>query len=165
MAKRIGACNQMKSQNTNVECLEGVTNKEGAQLIANHFAAVSNQYSPLDNKQLPSYLPAEAPQQLSEYDIYQRLKRQKKTKTTLPIDIPHKLKKEFSPELATPLADIINECLKQQVYPNIWKNEWVTPVPKVENPKDFSDLRKISCTSDFSKLFEGILKDWICLYV
>ena len=29
------------------------------------------------------------------------------------------------------------------------------------NPKELSDLRKISCTSDYSKLFEGILKDWI----
>ena len=29
------------------------------------------------------------------------------------------------------------------------------------NPKEISDLRKISCTSDFSKLFEGVLKDWI----
>ena len=29
------------------------------------------------------------------------------------------------------------------------------------NPKELTDLRKISCTSDFGKLFEGILKDWI----
>ena len=28
-------------------------------------------------------------------------------------------------------------------------------------PKTFKDLRKISSTSDFSKLFEGFLKDWI----
>ena len=58
MAKRIGALDQMNSGETNVECLEGLTNKQGAQLIANHFAAISNQYSPLDNKQLPCYLPA-----------------------------------------------------------------------------------------------------------
>ena len=161
MAKRIGALDQMNSGETNVECLEGLTNKQGAQLIANHFAAISNQYSPLDNKQLPCYLPAGPPQQLSEYEIYERLKKQKKTKTTLPIDIPYQIKKEFSPELATPLADIINECLVQQLYPAIWKNEWVTPAPKVVNPKELSDLRKISCTSDYSKLFEGILKDWI----
>ena len=29
------------------------------------------------------------------------------------------------------------------------------------NPKVMKDLRKISCTSDYSKLFEGFLKDWI----
>ena len=29
------------------------------------------------------------------------------------------------------------------------------------NPKEIKDLRKIACTSDFSKVFEGFLKDWI----
>ena len=43
----------------------------------------------------------------------------------------------------------------------MWQQEWVTPVPKVTDPKEIKDLRKISCTSDFSKLFEGFLKDWI----
>ena len=89
MAKRIVACNLMKSQDTNMECLEGIRNKHGAQLIANHFAAVSNQYSPIDSEQLPSYLAAEAPQQLIEYDAYKRLKGKKDTQKTLPIDIPH----------------------------------------------------------------------------
>ena len=37
----------------------------------------------------------------------------------------------------------------------------VTPVPKVNHPREVSDLRKISCTSDFSKTFEGFIKDWI----
>ena len=32
---------------------------------------------------------------------------------------------------------------------------------QVNNPKVFKDLRKISCTSDFSKLYEGFLKEWI----
>ena len=161
MAKRIGACDQMNGGDTVVECLQGLTNKQGAQLIAEHFASVSNQYSPLDNKQLPCYLPAEAPQQLSEHDVYERIKKQKKTKTTLPIDIPYQLKKEFAPELTTPVTNIINGSLMYQVFPDIWKNEWVTPAPKIVNPKELTDLRKISCTSDFGKLFEGILKDWI----
>ena len=116
MAKKIGAVDQMNNGNTEVECLEGLTNKQGAQLIAEKFASVSNQYSPLDNKQLPTYLPAQASPQLSEVEIYERINRQKKTKTTLPIDIPHKLRKEFSPELTAPLTYIINECLKQQLH-------------------------------------------------
>ena len=161
MAKKIGALDQMNGRETFVECLEGLSDKESAQLIAEHFAAISNQYSPLDNQQLPCYLPAEAPLQLSELEIYERIKKQKKTKTTLPIDIPHMLRKEFAPELTTPYANIVNECLRQQVYPHIWKYEWVTPAPKVVKPKKLSDLRKIACTSDFSKIFEGILKDYI----
>ena len=39
--------------------------------------------------------------------------------------------------------------------------ELVTPVPKVPCPTKVKDLRKICSTSDYSKLFEGIIKIWI----
>ena len=57
--------------------------------------------------------------------------------------------------------NIYNDCLNKSVYPSLWKQEWVTPAPKVTYPQDISDLRKISCTSDYSKLFEGFIKDWV----
>jgi hypothetical protein len=37
----------------------------------------------------------------------------------------------------------------------------VTPAPNISHPKVIKDLRKISGTSDFSKVFEDFLKDWI----
>ena len=85
----------------------------------------------------------------------------KNTRSTLEIVLPNKLRKEFSVELATPLTDIINTCLRQQCFPTLWKKELITPVPKITHPKVLKDLRKISGTSDFSKVFEGFLKDWI----
>ena len=93
--------------------------------------------------------------------VHQRLNSLKKTKSTLPIDIPEKLRRACSVELTTPLTNIINSSLYQSQYPKLWQHEWVTPAPKVTNPKVIKDLRKISCTSDFSKLYEGFLKDWI----
>ena len=60
-----------------------------------------------------------------------------------------------------PLSEIINDSLNNSVYPRDWKQEWVTPAPKVTHPKTIKDLRKISSTSDFSKTYEGFLKDWI----
>ena len=161
MAKKIGAVDQMSQGEIQVEALDGLTNEESAQVIAEHFASISNQYLPVDEAQLPCYLPALPPPQVDEYDVYLKLKGQKNTKSTLPIDIPDKLKKEFAPELSLPLTDIINACLKQQKFPSFWKFEWVSPVPKVTNPKLLKDLRKISCTSDYSKLFEGFLKEYI----
>ena len=35
------------------------------------------------------------------------------------------------------------------------------PVEKRNNPTQLKDLRKISLTSEFSLIFEGIIKDWI----
>ena len=161
MTKRIGAVNNMEHGDLIVEELVGVNDDESAELIAEHFASVSQEYLPLDTSALPSFLPAPPPPTISELQVYKRLEKLKKTKSTQPIDLPFKLRKEFAPELAAPVADILNACLKQQKYPSLWKQEWVTPVPKVTRPKTIKELRKISSTSEFSKLFEGFLKDWI----
>ena len=161
MAKRIGAVDKMSGGDIQVESLSNLSNVECAQKIGEHFAAVSNEYLPVNIQKLPCYLPALPPPQVEEYDVYRRLLKIKKTKSTLPIDIPEKLRQECAPHLAAPLSSIINDSLSQSVYPALWKLEWVTPAPKVTNPKEISDLRKISCTSDYSKLYEGYLKEWI----
>jgi hypothetical protein len=161
MAKRIGAVNQMNDGQVNVESLSHLSNSEAAQKIAEHFAAISNEYSPVDNSQLPCFLPSLPPPKVDEYDVYMRLNRLKKTRSTLPIDIPEKIRRECSPFLAGPLTEIINSSLAQSQYPTVWKQEWVTPAPKISHPKVIKDLRKISGTSDYSKVFEGFLKDWI----
>ena len=105
--------------------------------------------------------PSPPPPQVEEFEVYEKLKRINKTRSTLPLDLPDKLRKECSLFLAGPLTSIINDSLRQSVYPAVWKQEWITPIPKITHPKQISDLRKISSTSDYSKLYEGFLKDWI----
>ena len=161
MARKIGAVDKLGDGDIKVEALSKFSNAESAQIIAEHFAAISGEYAPISAEQLPCYLPAQMPPQVSEHDVYARLVRLKKTRSTLPIDIPDKLRREVSLHLAAPLTNIYNDCLIHSVYPSLWKNEWVTPAPKVTHPQEISDLRKISCTSDFSKLFEGFIKDWV----
>ena len=161
MAKRLGAVDQMNGGDTIVESLSNLSNFQAAQKIAEHFSAVSNEYSPVDHTQLPSYLPAPAPPQVEEYTVYEKIKYLKKTKSTLPTDIPDKLRRACAAELAGPLTHIINECLIRSHYPQLWKHEWVSPAPKITHPKVIKDLRKISCTSDYSKIFERFLKEWI----
>ena len=161
MAKQIGAVDKMSGGDICVESLSEFDNAQCSQKIAEHFSQISNEYEPVNLHDLPCYLPALPPPQLEEYEVYERINRIKKTKSTLPIDIPDKLRQECSPHLAAPLTTIMNNCLTQSVYPTLWKQEWVTPAPKITNPQTISDLRKISCTSDYSKTFEGFLKDWI----
>ena len=161
MAKKIGAIDQLNEGEVKVESLSGLSNIQAAQKIAEHFAAVSNEYAPINYSDLPCYLPALPPPQVEEHDVYTRLKYLKKTRSTLPIDIPDKLRQDCSLFLAGPLTAIINNSLTLAKYPAVWKQEWVTPAPKVTHPKEISDLRKISSTSDYSKLFEGYLKEWI----
>ena len=103
----------------------------------------------------------ERTQQMSvtEYDVYLKLCKLKKTRSTLPIDILDKLRQECAPFLAGPLTTIINDSLLQSVYPTDWKQEWITPAQKITHPRVIKDLRKISSTSDcfFVKSFISLL--------
>lgn len=47
--------------------------------------------------------------------------------------------------LVTPfIAHIINECLRLSVFPTVWKEASVIPLPKINHPGNFSDLRPLS---------------------
>ena len=161
MAKRLGAEENNKGSELTVECLKGLDNQQSAEQVAEYFSKVSQEYSPLDTGKLPAYLPAQEILQVDEINVAERLFKLKCRKSTQPIDLPSKLRKEFPCELATPLTDIINCCLAQHHYPSPWKHEWVVPAEKVSNPTTLKDLGKISLTSEYSLIFEGIIKDWI----
>ena len=49
MAKKIGAVGQSSSSDVEVEALCGFSNLQAAHKIAEHFAAISNSYLPIDN--------------------------------------------------------------------------------------------------------------------
>ena len=161
LAKKIGAVGQNNDGDIKVESLTEMTNEQAVEEIASHFSSIANEYNPLDTCQLPAYQPTLPPPKVNELAVYKRIEKLKNTRSTLPLDLPNKLRKEFAVELAEPLTNIINESLIQQKYPTLWKFEWVTPVPKITHPKIIKDLRKISSTSDFSKVYESFLKDWI----
>jgi hypothetical protein len=65
----------------------------------------------------------------------------------------------FAYELSFPLSDVFKRSCKFGEYPDIWKLETVTPAPKVYPPQTANDLRKISGTLNFSKIFEKFLAE------
>ena len=75
MARKIGAVDKMSGGDIQVESLSEFNNLDSAQKIAEHFAAVSSEYSPVDNNQLPCYLPALPLPQVKEYKVYLRLNK------------------------------------------------------------------------------------------
>ena len=81
--------------------------------------------------------------------------------STVAGDIPWKIIKKFAFDLSVPLQNIFNSAIRNGQYPNNWKLEIITPVPKVNPPEDESQLRKIACTKNFSKIFEKILSDFL----
>ena len=68
---------------------------------------------------------------------------------------------KFATLLAIPLTDIYNEITKTAVWPKIWKQEFVTVIPKCWTPTELGDLRNISCTMLASKIYESYVLDWL----
>ena len=151
----------LNSVEISVNELEGLDRKTCAEKVAQNFASVSNQYSPINLDKLPCYRPTEKPPQVEQYEVHEKINKLKNTKSTFHLDLPNKVRKEFSVDLTPPVTDIINTSLADGLYPQLWKHEIITPVPKVTHPKTVKDLRKISSTSDYSKVYESFLKDWI----
>ena len=83
----------------------------------------------------------------------------------MPGDLPKKLITEFSPELAEPMAKIFQNIIKKQEWPSIWKKEYGIPLQKVPNPANEDQLRVISLTPFFSKVFEKFVIEWLLFYI
>ena len=161
MLKKLGGIEQMNRNNIEIESLKGMSDLECAEAVAKSFSEVSQSYKKLDRTQLPAFLPAGRPEQVTILQVMEGIRKMKSTKSTLPIDIPDKLRKECSVDLAEPVCNIINTCLRDGKFPVAWRREWVTPVPKTTVLKTCKDVRKIASTSDYSKLFETFLRKWI----
>ena len=100
---------------------------ESAEIIAKQFSEVSQKFEPLDINQLPDRVKDkltssnvesgnEAPKKVFPHEVLEVMKKRKPKSSKVPNNLPPKIKKEFSPELATPLADIFNNIFESGEY-------------------------------------------------
>ena len=122
--------------------------------VAAFFNEISGEFDPLQPSQVPSTYHRDLPR-LSPSMVEDRLKKSKKTSSMVNGDLFPALINKCADSISTPLADIYNCILDTYVWPIAWKREFVTTIPKKKLPTDFSDLRNISCTLYFSKIFEA----------
>ena len=148
--KRMTSNEQINCDQMNVEEISNLNNQCQAEAIADSFSSISNEYKPLESRDINIEGSCGTPSPtLEAYQVYEYLKRIKTKVSTVKDDIPATIIKEFAVELSSPLADIINCSIKRGEYANIWKVETVTPVPKVYPPKKVTELRKISSLKIF----------------
>ena len=77
---------------------------------------------------------------------------------------------EFAPELAAPVCTVYNSIIEScksgiALWPKQWKLEYGTPIKKVEDPKSEDNLRIISLTPFFSKVFKRLVVKWLRGYI
>ena len=91
--------------------------------------------------------------EISERHVWMCLQYLKKTATG-PDMIPYWIWKNHAEIFAPIIHKIWNLSLKSSTWPSSWKRAHVTPLPKVDVPKDKSEYRGISVTPVIARAFE-----------
>ena len=100
---------------------------------------------------------------LTKFEVWEKLKNMKTTKSSDPGDLPPKLRK--MEETVKSITTILNNILKSGIWPDKWKLEYGTPIPKNKNKTDEDDTRIISITNHFSKLMEKFVFIWLLYFI
>ena len=122
--KRITKFAPGHAENVIVDEIAHLPQEDQANIIAEKFASIQNEYSALKagDIDIPEFSDSEIPQ-FAVSDVWQLLAKLPTNKATVPGDFPAKLIKLFAAYLAEPLSDVINTSVRRGEYPSIYKFE------------------------------------------
>ena len=143
-----------------LELFPGKSPKEAAEALAAYFNRISAEFQPLEPADIPRTHHRTLPV-LEPYQVEGRIHAFKKPKSMVRGDIFPALMDKYATLLAIPLTNIYNQITRSHVWPEVWKQEFVTVIPKCRNPVGLGDLRNISCTMLPSKIYESFVLNWL----
>ena len=143
-----------------MDLFPGKNEHEVSELLAAHFNAISDEFRPIDPVfDIPTTYSKRIPV-LEVHEVAIRLRKFRKPKSMVKGDIFPDLVTQFADLLAVPLTSIYNEISETLTWPKIWKEEFVTVIPKTRTPTEIGQLRNISCTMLASKVYESYVLEW-----
>lgn len=101
---------------------------------------------------------------ISEDDVFQTICGLDINKGSGPDDIPNSFLKNCAHTIARPLALIFNKSLKENTFPNRWKEAIIIPIHKTGDTDDIRNYRPIAMLNSIAKLFEAILHKQLFVY-
>ena len=157
--KRISGYDQ-RSEKPIIQNINQQSDQDQAETIADYFSSIPNEYDALKTEdiKIPHFTKDQIPQ-FHPSQVWLQLTKLKTNKSTVRGDLPAKLIKEFAAYLADPFTDIINTSLMRGEYPQIYKYEISTPVPKVFPPEKVEQMRNISGLLTFDKVMEKMISE------
>ncbi len=99
---------------------------------------------------------------VSEDDVRRALKRVNVRKAAGPDGINGRVLRSCADQLAGLFTSIFNESLATSVIPTSFKKSVIIPVPKNNKPSCLNDYRPVALTSIVMKVFERLVKNYIC---
>ena len=143
-----------------MDLFPGKGEEEVAAELAAYFNRISSEFSPLEPADIPRTHSRKLPV-LRPYQVEGRIQAFKKPKSMVRGDIFPVLMDKFATLLAVPLTEIFNEITRTRIWPRIWKQEFVTVIPKCRTPSGLGNLRNISCPMLPSKIYESFVLNWL----
>ena len=130
--------------------------------MADYFSEIPNEYEQLKKEDI-QIDPIEEKDilQLKPVQVWLLLSQLHTNKSTVKGDLPARIFKEFAAHIAEPLTHVFNVSLMQGEYPNIYKYEICTPVPKKYPVTSMQLMRNISGLLTCDKIFEKLLSEII----
>ena len=158
--KKMTSHDQLKTEQSHVDEIRHLSDQEQVEIIANQFAKIQNEYDPLnsDDISVPYFSESEIPL-FHPSQIWFVLTQLNTNKATVQGDYPARFIKQFAAYLAEPFTDIVNTSVRRGEYPQIYKFEISTPVPKVYPTEKTAQLRNISGLFNFDKVMEKLLAE------
>ena len=151
--------NEVKERWSPTQMYPNDSEAEVAEKLASFFNDISSQYQPLDQTKILPTFERQLPL-ISEGDVKKRMKESKKLTSRVPGDIPSTLYGLYPNELAQPIAHVFNMITRTCQWPDAWKVEYVTVIPKGPDPQEPSECRNIACTNYLSKMYESFVLEW-----
>ena len=150
-----------------------LTEEQSAERIADYFSNLSQEYEPLSFENLPPNIKNSIHEakndpcipRLEPFQVYHKILKAKKPNSMVQGDVPKRILQLFSPELAEPISTIYNKINTTFEYPRQWVKESQIPIPKVFPPSSEDDLRPISKTFFFSKVYESFIAEWLLPFI
>ena len=116
-----------------------------AEMIADKFSQISQGYDALNSHDISIHpFTDKSIPHITQSEVRMTLSKIKTKVSSVRGDIPACIVKKFADQLSAPLTDILNTSITLGQWPDIFKVEAVTPIPKVFHPQDIEDLRNIS---------------------
>ena len=156
--------NDKKKDWTPLQLYDNASEAQTAENLAAYFNDISNQYTSLQEHQIPDSFEQEKPM-LTPQDIIKEIKEGKRTKSRVKGDLFINVLVNCIDLLSVPICKIYNMITKRAEWPDQWKTEYVTVIPKTAVPESESQCRNISCTNFLSKVYERIVLRWCKNYV
>ena len=96
---------------------------------------------------------------INEWDIHKMLTKIKTRKATHSSDFPSWVTRNNADTLSAPITNIMNTMMQTGIFPTIWKQAEISPLPKTSKPKTYKDYRPISLLFHLSKIAEKCVRE------